>query len=70
MKTITEHLSARRAERRAVRYRRAAGVTLLASLAVIAALVLGAALLKAARLSADIEAGGFCEGEVCADPAW
>lgn len=70
MKTISELLSERRADRIRARFRRAAPVILLVSLGVIAALVIGAAITDAAIMAAEAEARAYCEGDLCVDPAW
>lgn len=70
MKTISQLLSERRAERIGARVRKAAPVILLVSLGVIAALVIGAAITDAAIMASEAEARAYCEGAVCGGPEW
>lgn len=68
MKTISEYLKDRRAERIRDRAFRAAGAVLILALILIAALVVAGALLTSARIAAG--GGTYCEDGICAGPAW
>ena len=65
-KTISEHLDDRRAERRAGR----AGALILAAILIGAALVIAVAAVKTAGIVEAAQAARYCEGAVCAGPAW
>ena len=68
MKTISDHLTARRAERRAELITRAGRTILVVMISGAVALIIGGAITKAARIAADVAAD--CEVQACAGPEW
>ena len=66
MKTISDHLAARRAERRADLITRAGRIILAVMIGGAAALIIGGAVMKAARIAAEAD----CGAKVCAVPEW
>ncbi len=63
MKTISDHLAARRAERRAELITRAGRIILAVMIGGAAALIIGSAVVKAARIAAEDVAS--CGQKVC-----
>lgn len=70
MKTISEYLSERRAERRKDYFLPALAFILGAILMTLAAAVIGVVILKTAGIVEDAQARAYCEGAICAGPAW
>lgn len=70
MKTTSEHLDDRRADRRAEYFRRRAGFMLMASIAITLALLIAFAVVRTAQIVGDTMARCDAQDAVCAAPAW